>query len=1038
MKKNLLLTFLLFALAVVQGWSQTTVTGTVTSEDGEALFGANILEKGTSNGTVTDFNGAYSIRVSDAGATLVFSSTGFDGQEVAIGGRSEINVTMKSGVQLNEVVVTALGISREKKALGYSITEVNGDEISEAKESNVINGLSGRVAGLVITQSSAGPGSGSRVIIRGNNSLGGNNQPLYVVDGVPVDNSGYGSAAGAGTANYSRTDYGTGISDLNSDDIESISVLKGPNAAALYGSRAANGVILITTKKGTSRKGLGVSYSAHFDASSPLLLPEFQNEYGQGTMGGVPSDLVDLKNAGGSWGSKMDGSSQLYWTGENRPYTAQPDNVKDFFRTGTNLVNTLALEGGNEKSTFRFSYSNTDTKSILENSGLQRHNFNLRASSQLSDRLSVDSKITYFQQQTQNRAVQGTEGIMANLYNTPRNVAITDLENYQDPKTFAAVGPTSLGDNPFWVLRHNKNDDSRNRIQGFVKATFDITDHLSIFGRIGTDYVNQNIESISQFGHWYTQKGSFNFRDYKTSETNADLLLMYNDQLSDDIGLSLNVGANRMLATSTSQGVSGDDFKIPTKPTVASARNTFPFYNQLSKKRIHSIYGSASFSYKNFAYLDLTARNDWSSTLPEDNWSYFYPSASLSLVFSELMESSFIDYGKVRFSWANVGSDTGPFQLLNTFGLEANSYLNQVVLGTQSVQRNPDLKPEQTSSLEFGLEFRVLQNRVYGDFSYYINETKDLITTIPVAAATGYTSKFTNVGLVSNKGVEFLVGFVPVKTPDFTWDVSLNFSKNKNQLLELSEGLDDFIFSTNNAGSVTVKATVEGSKVGDEVVENAGFGDIYGKTYETNDAGQIIVDDTGRPLITSNSVYLGNYQPEWTGGLSSSLNYKGLTFRFLIDARIGGQLYSGTDASLDASGVSANSLEYRESGIVFDGVVNTGTDEDPIWTQNTMSITGGEYWSNHSSVPSNYVFDQTNIRLREVGLSYTLPSSLFDNIFIESVNIGVVGRNLLFFKNDIGNFDPESSYSTSNFAQGMLYFNLPSVKSFGVNLNVKF
>lgn len=1039
MKKNLLLTFLLFAIAIVQGWSQTTVTGTVTSEDGEPMFGVNILEKGTSNGTVTDFNGTYSVNVSE-GATLIFSSTGFDSQTIPVDGRTEINVVLSSGVQLDEVVVTALGISRDKKALGYAITEVNGDEISEAKESNVINQLSGRVAGLVITQSSAGPGSGSRVIIRGNNSLGGNNQPLYVVDGVPVDNSGYGSANGSGTANYRRSDYGTGISDLNSDDIESISVLKGPNAAALYGSRAANGVILITTKKGTSRKGLGVTYSAHYDMSSPMLLPELQNEYGMGSMGTASPDLETLKGTSGSWGPKLDGASQPYWTGDGdtRPYTAQPDNVKDFFRTGSNLVNTLAFEGGNEQSTFRFSYSNTQTNSILENSDLRRHNFNLRASSKLSDRLTIDSKVTYFQQEAQNRPDQGTEGIMAYVYDIPRNIPIADLQDYQNESDFSPISYNSLGSNPYWILNADRNDDTRNRIQGFAKATYQITDNLSIFGRIGTDYVNQNIEYVNGYGHWFYGTGRFSFNDYKTSETNADILLMYNGNLTDDIGLNLNVGANKMLATNSSQGVSGDDFKIPTKATVTSARNTFPRYNQLSKKKIHSVYGSASFSFKNFLYLDLTARNDWSSTLPEDNWSYFYPSASLSLVFSELMENDLFDYGKVRFSYANVGSDTDPFLLLNTYSLDGNSYDDLVILSASSIQRNPDLRPEQTSSLEAGLEFRMLNNKLYGDISVYQNETQDLITTVPVAPATGYSSKFTNVGNITNRGIEVLLGFVPVKTPDLTWDVSINFSKNENKLIELFEGLDNFVFSTNNSGNVVVQATVEGATINEEVVENAGFGDIYGTTYLRNENGDIIVDENGFPKRTSERVYLGNYQPDWTGGLSSALTYKGLSFRFLIDARIGGQLYSGSDAGLDGSGVSVNSLEYRESGIVVDGVVNTGTDEDPVWEANTNSITGQEYWGNYSGTPSNYIFDQTNIRLREVGLSYTLPSSLFDNIFIESVNVGVVGRNLLFFKNDLGNFDPESSYSTSNYAQGMLYYNLPSVKSFGVNLNVKF
>ncbi len=1044
MKKKLLLTSFVLILAFVQTWAQSTITGVVSSDDGQPLIGVNVLEKGTGNGTVTDINGQYSLQLNSDGASLVFSLIGYDSETIVPNGRSKIDVTLSEGVALDEVVVTALGISREKKALGYAITEVNGADISDAKESNVINQLAGRVAGLTITQSSAGPGSGSRVIIRGNNSLAGNNQPLYVVDGVPVDNSGFGSANGSGTANFNRADYGTGISDLNSDDIESISVLKGPNAAALYGSRAANGVILITTKKGTTTKGLGVTYSTHYDVSSPMVLPDFQDEYGQGTQGMIPDNLTDLKNRSGSWGPKMDGSEQNYWLADKdgnpvkRAYSPQPNNIADFYRNGSNFVNTLAVEGGNDNSSFRFSYSNTATNSILVNSGLKRNNFNLRASSKVSEKLALDAKVTFFQQNAVNRPEQGTEGVLSYLYRLPRNVVITDLEeNYQNPSNLAANSHNALGTNPYWILLHDRNDDTRTRMTGFAKATYMLTDHWSVLGRIGTDRVDQSIETVQNYGHWFYGSGRFNYRDYKTSETNADLLLMYNGQLTEDIGLNFNLGANKMFATSTSQGVRGEDFKIPTSTIVDNAKTKTPFYRPLAMKRIHSVYASASFAYKNFAYLDVTGRNDWSSTLPKDNWSYFYPSASFSLIFSELMGGGLLDFGKLRLSWASVGSDTDPYLLTNTFSLDADSYQDLTVLSTSPIERDPNLKPENTKSIEVGLEMRAMNNRLYGDFTYYDKNTYDLITTVPVAAATGFTSKFTNVGQVSNSGIEVVLGYIPVQTPDFSWDMAVNYSKNKNSLVELFEGLDNFVFSTTNAGNVAVQATVEGAEINGEVVTNAGYGDIYGTTYLKNDAGQLIVNEEGRPQATSEKVYLGNYQPDWTGGFNSLIKYKDISFRFLIDARIGGQLYSGTDARLDGNGVSQRSLEYRD-GIVVDGVVNTGTPEAPVWEQNTVEISGQDYFGAISGIASNYVFDQTNIRLREVSLSYTLPKSMFSNSFIQSASIGIVGRNLLFFKNDLGGFDPESSYSTSNFAQGMLWFNLPSTKSYGVNLNVKF
>ncbi len=1041
MKQNYFLTAFIILLVISQGWSQKNISGMVRSTDGAPLIGVNIIEEGTSKGTVTDLDGHYDINVAQ-GATLTFSLVGYRPVSVEIVDQTILDVTLEEGALLDEVVVTALGISREKKALGYAITEVSGDELSQAKESNVIDQLTGRVAGLVMSKSTAGPGSGTRIVIRGNNSLSGNNQPLYVVDGVPIDNSGFGSANGTGTANYRRSDYGTGISDLNSDDIESISVLKGPNAAALYGSRAANGVILITTKKGTAQKGIGVGYSAHYSFDNPMLLPKLQNEYGMGSNGAISTDFATLKDQSGSWGPKMDGSVQPYWTeeGATKAYSAQPDNIKNFFRTGHNVVQTVTLEGGNDRTTARFSYSNSAISSILQQSGLNRHNFNLRATTAISDRLDLDAKVTYFQQSATNRPDQGTEGIMAYVYKTPRNIPIADLKsNFQDPATLSAISYNSLGSNPFWILYNDRNDDRRNRLQGFVKATYKLTDHWSIFGRIGTDYVNQTIETVSQYGHWFFSKGRFNFRDYKNSETNADVLLMYNNQLTDDIGLNLNLGANKLLSTFTSQGVRGDDFKIPTKATVSSAKNTFPFYNELGKKKIHSVYGSASFSYQNFAYLDITGRNDWSSTLPKDNWSYFYPSASLSLILSQLMHVDRLDFAKVRVSWANVGSDTGPYQLLNSYSLDADSYQDLTVLSQSSVQRNPDLKPEQTSSLEFGLEYKMFGNRVYGDISVYSKKTKNLITTVPVAPATGYTAKFTNVGQVNNDGFEFLLGVTPVQTQDLTWDISFNFSKNKNKLVELFKGIDNYVFSTNNSGSVVVQATVEGARLKDSsIVANPGFGDIYGTTFKTNENGDLIVDKNGRPVATSDKVYLGNYQPKWIGGLNNVITYKGVVLRFLIDGRIGGQLYSGTDAGLDAAGVSDRSLEYREDGIVVDGVINTGTAEDPVWEKNTTKITGQQYWGAMSGIASNYVYDQTNIRLREVAVNFKLPMAMLSNAPIRSVSLGFVGRNLLFLRNDLGNFDPESTYSTSNFAQGMLYYNLPSVRSIGLNLKVKF
>ncbi len=1027
--KLLLVLFLLFA-GIGSLFAQKVITGTVTDKsDGSVIPGVNVVVKGTSVGTTTDVNGTYSINVPENAKVLEFSFVGMNTTDVEIGNQIRIDVALSpSSLKLNEVVVTALGISRKKKALGYSVTQLSGKDITTVKQSNVINSLAGRVSGVVLTTSPSGPGGGTRVIIRGNNSLTGNNQPLYVVDGIPIDNSGVGSANGSSTANYRRTDYGTGISDINPDDIASVTVLKGPNAAALYGSRASNGAIIITTKKAKMNKQLGVSFLSSTTFQTPLLLPKFQNVYGQGSDGNTYTDASDLKNYGGSWGAKMDGSDQIYWTGETRPYVAQPDNVKDFFRTGSNLVNTLVLEKGSENFSVRFSYSNNHATSILPNAGLDKDNFDLRAMAHLSKKLSIDAKVTYFKQKAEQRPYMGSEGLMAYTYVIPRNLDINDLKNYQNPD-YSVRSYTSNGGNPYWIQENDINHDGRNRFIGFAKVNYMFTNWLSGFVRIGTDYLNQNVNYVHQFGHWYWPQGRFRYSKYNITETNADFLLMFNKQVTEKWKVSANFGGNMRYHTSDYMSIFGEDFKIPTKPTVASAGNLVPAYTPLVEKRVNSLYGTATVSYDDFIYLGVTGRNDWSSTLPENNWSYFYPSISLSVLLNRFIDpdAKILDYLKVRGSWAQVGGDTGPYQLNLTYNLSQNGYLGLTTLTKPSVKLNPALKPEETKSLEFGANFRMFKNKVYGDISYYNINSTDLIMDVPVSSSTGYKYFRSNVGETNNKGWEAMLGGKPISNDDFSWDVSVNISHNQNTLIDLIEGLDNYIFSTNNSGSVVVQATVGG-----------GYGEIYGTDWLRNDQGQMVVDAAGRPMATKKKVLLGNYQPDMTGGLNNTFKYKNLELNILIDARIGGQLYSGTDASLDASGVSDRTLKYREDGVTLDAVTNTGTADAPIWTKNTAHITGQQYWGAVSGIASNYIYDQTNIMLRQLALSYTLPKKMLENTCLHSISVSLVGNNLAFLYKKIENFDPMSSYSTSNFAQGMLYFTPPTTRSIGFTVNVKF
>ncbi|REE80449.1 TonB-linked SusC/RagA family outer membrane protein [Lutibacter oceani] len=1007
-----------------------TVSGTITDAmDGSSLPGVNIVVKGTSIGASSDFDGNYSIEITNTDAVLQFSYLGYATKEVAVNGKTVINVSLnQSAESLSEVVVTALGITREKKSLGYSVSEVDGSSVSLAKETNVVNSLSGKVAGVVITQSASGPAGGTRVVIRGNNSITGNNQPLYVVDGVPIDNSGIGSANGANTSEYSRSDLGTGISDINSDDIESMSVLKGPNAAALYGSRASNGVILITTKKGSTQNGLGVSLSTNISFQNPLLLPDYQNEYGSGKDGVFGVDLNEVKG-NGSWGPKFDGSQQLYYNGETRSYVAQPNNVKNFFETGSNLVNTLAISKSNENSSLRFSYSNSSIESILPNSNVDRNNFNLRGYSKLTDKFSIDAKVTYFLQDAKNRPSQGTEGVMAYVYGLNRNIDINDLKTYQNlAEGYGVIAATNSGGNPYWILNNDKNEDSRSRFTGFAKAQYDFSDSFKAFVRVGTDAVSHDTESYNAVGHHFFPAGRISYTTNDRTETNYDFLLMYNKDINEDFNLAANFGGNALHSTVKGSLIAGSDFKIPGKYFID---NTDPLklnidQSDLIEKKVNSLYGSASLAYKGMAYLDVTGRNDWSSALSSENRSYFYKSASLSLLLNNMFEfeGSKINLAKLRFSYANVGNDTDPQQIVNLYNVASNGYLGNITVSRPNIKFSESLKPEDVTSTEIGFEIKAFQNRLFADFTYYSIASKDLIFDVPVDPATGYSYFRENVGEISNKGFELMIGGTPIKNENLEWNVALNLSQNKNELVSLIDGQDYFEFSSTNGGVIDVRAQV-----------GEGFGDIYGTTWQTTeDTGEILLTATGRPQASSERVKLGNYQPDMVGGLTNTFNYKDFALNFLVDFRIGGEVYSGTDASLDASGVSKRSLEFREGGVTVDGV----WDNEGVLTANTTNISAQDYWGAVSGIASEYIYEQTNVRLREVSVSYNFPKTILEDTFIKNASVSLTGRNLFFFYKKSDNFDPETSYSTSNFAQGVLFYNLPTTRSLGVSLNVKF
>ena len=1011
--------------------AQETISGTITDENGVPLPGATIVVVETNDGTTTDFDGNYSINVSE-GQTILLSYVGYETLTLKVSDDSNFDISLKQSGALDEIVVTALGISREKKSLGYSVTEVDGDNVNTIKDNNLASSLTGKVAGLQV--SAAGSlGSGSRITIRGNSSLSGNSQALIVVDGMPVNaslplsNDGgqreAGSNNGGGQPSFEPSIAGGGISDINPDDVESISVLKGPAASALYGSRAGNGVILITTKKGSSSDRLGVTLKTNLYVDNPMFLPDFQNQYGQGTL----SAPNLARSAGGwsdrSWGGKLDGSQQPYYDGTTKAYSAQSNNVKDFFRSGVRAITSLSLDKSSEAGSVRFSYTNNSSESIVEGSDLNSHNFNLRGVANLSDKLTIDAKATYFTQEVLGRASTiGAQGLIGNLYEIPRNVAIDDMRIYQmaNPGTPSEFRVITYGDglrgNPFWQSQHDYSSVRRNRFLGYTKINYEFTEWLSAFVRIGTDVTNVRDNEIKKPGHHNLNDGSMILQESQFGELNSEFLLTAKYEFTDKLNAVANLGGNLSRRSSEGMMIFGSDFKIPTKFFVANLNTVnAPVEAPLAIKKVNSAYGSVNLGYDNFLYLDGSVRNDWSSTLSEDNRSYTYSSVSLSAILNRFIdpEQNIFNLVKLRASLAQVGNDTDPYQLIQTYIVPGQGYLGLTTLSNSPIKFNPDLKPETVTSSEFGLELSMLSNKLTLDLTVYDIETKDLIFDVPVAASTGYTFNRTNIGLVSNKGLEIALGADLIDINNLSWNTSLFYSANKNKVEELVDGLDNFTYNLSSDSNIAVKATVGGS-----------IGDIYGRvlTGET--------DASGIPTASAAPTeLLGNAQPDFLAGWSNTIRYKDFSMSFLIDARIGGQIYSQTSAGLDRAGVSKRSLQYRDGVTVSGNNTATGS-------PNTESISGEEYWTAMGNVSGEYIYDQDNVRLRELSIGYNVPG--VEIIGLQSANIQLVGRNLFFLSKSADDIDPEAMLGTSIGVQGMSHYAMPTLTSLGLNLTLNF
>lgn len=1010
-----------------------TFSGTVVDGEQLPLPGATILNLTSSEGITSDFNGQFSIDAS-IDDVLQISYVGYQTIEITVtADNNSISIQLEQDNELEEVVVTSLGISREKKSLGYAITQISGENVNTVKDNNLANSLSGKIAGLQISQSGS-LGSASRITIRGNNSLGGDTQALIVVDGMPINSSipddgeggqnFAGSNDGGGQPSYEPSISGAGISDINPEDVESVTVLKGPSAAALYGSRAGNGVILITTKKGSKSDRLGVTLKTDLYVDNAMSLMNFQDEYGQGTLGQVyPARGSGTAWDGLSWGAQLNGSSQPYYNGSTKSYSAQPDNVDDFFRSAIRSITSLSVDKGSDNGSIRFSYTNNTSESVIEGSDLTSHNFNLRSVINLSDKLNIDAKATYFSQEVTNRSSTiGAQGLLGYVYKMPRNIITSDLRDYQmdNPATPADYGVITYSDNltgnPYWMTLHDENVVRRNRFLGFAKINYEFTDWLSAFIRVGADVTSVRDNQILKPGRHFETTGAMNKRESSFGELNSEFLVTAKQNITDKLDIVANVGGNLSKRTFEGSSIGGRNFKVPTKYFIANLNEIgTPQEFPQSIKKVNSLYGSANLSYDNFLYLDVSVRNDWSSTLSEENRSYLYNSASLAAVLNKFIdpEQEMFDLIKIRASVAEVGNDTDPYQLNQIFSVPGAGYLGLTELQSPSVKFNPDLKPETVTSSEFGIELSMFKNRLSFDLAVYDITTTDLIFDVPVPAATGFQFARSNIGKVTNKGVEISLGGQILNSENLSWDSSVFYSKNENKIEELIDGLDSFVYNTSTDGNISINARVGGS-----------IGDIYGKEW----TGE--VDANGAPIASEVDVLLGNAQPDWLGGWNNTISFKDFSLSFLIDARVGGKVYSQTSADLDRSGVSERSLQYRESGTIVPGN-NTSTD-----SANTVNISGQDYWTAMSDISENYIYDQDNVRLREFSLGYNIPLS--SNSSIKRAYIQLVGRNLFFLSRKAKDIDPEMMLGTSLGIQGINHNMLPTLRSVGMNLTLNF
>ncbi|TDE27979.1 SusC/RagA family TonB-linked outer membrane protein [Flavobacterium ranwuense] len=1015
-----------------------SITGVVADAENKGIVSATVKVKGKTISTITDSEGNFAVMVPSGKVTLTVSSIGFTSKSVDVA-ESENNVTVvlaENTQELGEVVVTALGIKKQKKSLGYAVQEIKGSSLVEAREPNLANALTGKVAGLQVVRSSAGPGGSSKLVLRGFNSLTGDNQPLIVVDGVPMDNF-----TGASNNDYwnPSIDMGNGISDLNSEDIESLSVLKGPSAAALYGSRAGNGVILITTKTGKKQKGLGITFTSSVGFESIFTRPKQQNDFGQGL------DNVSDARSNSSWGPKIAGQNLVNWNGISEPLAAY-DNVGNYFSaSGITKNNSVSFQQSIQKTSIYTSVNRMEDLSMIPGAKLGRTNLLARAVAKFGegDRWTADTKVQYTNAKANNRTVGGPNGTnpfyLLNLF--PRSVDITQFKEGADANGNMIWFGGGSGINPYWANKYNLNEDVRDRFLMNASLKYDITSWLNAEIKAGADMYTNNSNARTYSGSPMTPTGRYSLGKSTFTETNYQaLLIAKKDDLFGKFGGMATLGGNLMDRESSSIGASAGQLVVPNLFAINNAEGNPGVSEGFSKKSINSVFGSAQVSYDGYLYLDATFRNDWSSALSKKNRSFFYPSLSLSYVFTDMFAAmntdlpNWFSYGKLRASYASVGNDLDPYQLENVYGIGKDPNGNTTATRGR-VLYDENVVSELIKSTEFGAELRFFNSRFGIDVSVYKSNATNQLINLPMDPLSGYSSKKINAGNIQNKGVELVVdGKILTNPNSLLWNVSANFSTNQSKILELSEGVTRY--GLGGFDNIQVLAEVGKS-----------YGEIYGSKFlRVTDAtspsfGQLVIGADGLPqAVTGPAESLGNQQAKAMLGFTNTFAYKGFSLAFLIDARFGGKMFSGTLADMQQSGTASQTVvNGLRDDIVADGVVVNGTG----YVQNTKAVSPQLYWSRvagsgNLGITEANIYDASNIRLRNVQFNYDFPAKFLAKTAIQKAKIGVSCNNVWMIKSHMNGLDPESVFATGTNAVGFENGAAPTTRTFLINLALSF